>query len=268
MIKEERTNMFREIKLRKILREGKVAIGTGIYSNSPTVVELAGFCGLDFIRIDNEHGWRRDESMENMMRAATIAGITPIIRVDKGDPFLVRKALEVGAEGLVIPHIESKAEVEELVQAAKFPPRGIRGKGSQCFSARWGTVSDEEWMNWSDNEVMIGVMIETEVAVANLDQIMSTEGLDWVLFGPGDYSVSIGLKGTQRDNPKVQQAIQETINMGRKYDIPVAFGVAHPWDEQAKKYIAMGCRMIEVGHDLSDLKSLWTRLATGIQRTP
>jgi 4-hydroxy-2-oxoheptanedioate aldolase len=143
--------MLREIKLRKILREGKVAIGTGIYSNSPTIVEVAGFSGLDFVRIDSVHGWRRDESMENMMRAATIAGTTPIIRIDKGDPLLVRKALEIGAEGLVIPNIETKEEVAQLVKSAKFPPRGVRGKGSQCFSARWGSVSDEEWIDWSDN---------------------------------------------------------------------------------------------------------------------
>jgi len=259
--------MFREIKLRKVLREGKVAIGTGIYSNSPIIVEVAGFSGLDFVRIDNEHGWRRDESMENMMRAATIAGITPIMRIDKGDPFLVRKALEVGAEGLVVPHIETRAEVEELIQAAKFPPRGIRGIGSQCFSGRWGTVSVPDWVDWSDNEILIGVMIETENAVNNRDQIMSTEGLDFVLFGPGDYSISVGLKGSQKDNPKVQQAIKATIDAGNKYDVPVAIGVGHPWDEEAKKYIAMGCRMIEVGHDLSDLKTLWKDLSTMIRKT-
>jgi 2-keto-3-deoxy-L-rhamnonate aldolase RhmA len=113
---------------------------------------------------------------------------------------------------------------------------------------------------------MIGIMLKTERAVANLDQIMSNEGLDFALFGPGDYSAAIGLKGTQRDHPKVQQAIRETIETGQKYNIPVAFTVGQPWDEEAERYIAMGCRMIEIGNDLSNIRALWRDAATKIRK--
>jgi len=258
--------MQKENKLKKTLSEGRVAVGTAIYSNSPAVVEVAGYAGLDFIRIDNEHSWRRDESMENMMRAATIAGITPIIRIEKGDPYLVRKALEVGAEGIVIPDIDTKEEVEQVIDAAKFPPRGSRGKGRHCFSARWGAIPDDIWVDWSDNEIMIGVMIETDKAVENLDSIMSTDGLDYVLFGPSDYSMSIGLRGTQKNNPKVQAAIRKTLDAAAKYGKPVAIGVGQPWEEQADKYIQMGCKMIEIGHDLSNLRSLWKTMSEKIRK--
>jgi 4-hydroxy-2-oxoheptanedioate aldolase len=257
---------MKENKLKKILNEGRVAVGTAIYSNSPAVVEVAGFSGLDFIRIDNEHSWRRDESMEHMIRAATIAGITPILRIDKGDPYLIRKALEVGAEGIVIPDIDTREEVESVIRAAKFPPRGTRGKGRHCFSARWGAIPDEEWVRWSDNEILIGMMIETDQAVHNLDPIMSTDGLDFVLFGPSDYSMSIGLGKSQKNHPKVQEAIQKTINVASKHKKPVAIGVGQPWEEEAKKYIAMGCRMIEIGHDLSNLRSVWKTMSEKIRK--
>jgi 4-hydroxy-2-oxoheptanedioate aldolase len=257
--------MIKENKLKKILKEGKIAVGTAIYSNSPAIVEVAGYSGLDFIRIDNEHSWRRDESMEHMLRAANIAGITPILRVDKGDPYLIRKALEIGAEGIVIPDIDTKAEVEKVVSAAKFPPMGIRGKGRNCFSARWGAFPDAEWVNYSDNEILIGVMIETKEAVIHLEEIMSTDGLDFVLFGPSDYSMSIGLRGTQKNHPEVQSAIKKTIEVAQKYNKPVAIGTGQPWEEEAKKYINLGCRMIEVGHDLSNLMSLWKTISTRIR---
>jgi len=133
-------------RLKEILEEGKLAVGSCVYSSSPALVELAGFCGLDFLRFDNEHSWRRDESTENMIRAAAVSGIVPLLRVDRDDPKMVRKALEIGAGGILVPHINT---AEEVVKAAKFPPRGDRGIGSLCFSARWGTEKATDWMRWS-----------------------------------------------------------------------------------------------------------------------
>jgi 4-hydroxy-2-oxoheptanedioate aldolase len=254
-------------KLKRTLDNGEVALGTAIFSCSPAIVEVAGYSELDFVRIDNEYSWRRDESMEHMIRAAYIAGITPILRVVKGDHYLINKALAIGAGGVLVPDISTKEEVEELIEAAKFPPKGTRGYSSFCFSGQWGARGGEEWVNWSETETLVGIMIENDQVITRLDSILSIEGLDFVLFGPADYSMSIGLRGPQKNHPKVQDAIKKTVEVANKYGKPIAIGVGQPWEEEAKKYIDLGCRIIEIGNDIGALRSIWKGLSSGIRNT-
>ena len=257
--------MLEKNRLKEILEEGKLAVGTCVYSCSPALVELAGFCGLDFCRIDNEHSWRRDESAENMIRAAVISGVVPLLRVDRDDLNVVRKALEIGAGGIIVPHINTAEEVEEIVRAAKFPPRGERGIGTLCFSAHWGTEKTMEWIKWSNKEQLIGIMIEDSRAVSKLDEIMSVKELDYVLFGASDYASSIGLPG-ETNHPKVMDALKKTIRAAERHGKHVCKGVGHPWVENAKKFVDMGCHMIEIGHDVTILKSVWSMKGEEIRK--
>ena len=249
---------WRKNKLKEILARGEVALGTCIYTFSPALVELAGHCGLDFCRIDNEHAWRQDESAEHLMRAAYVGGIVPLLRIDRDNPYLVRKALEVGAGGIIIPHVNTAREVEEVVQAAKFPPKGHRGYGGLCWSGKWGADAGPEWVRWSDEETMVLVMIEDYRALENLDAIMAVEGLDAVQFGPADFSFSIGVPG-QTSHPKVIDALKKIVESARKHGKAVCFGVGYPWAENARKYIEMGCQLIEFGHDVTILQNIWKK---------
>jgi 2-keto-3-deoxy-L-rhamnonate aldolase RhmA len=88
------------------------------------------------------------------------------------------------------------------------------------------------------------------------------EGLDFVLFGPADYSMSIGLRGPQKNHPKVQDAIKKTIEVANKYGKPVAIGIGQPWEEEARKYIDLGCRIIEISNDVGVLRSVWKSLSS------
>lgn len=252
-------------KLKQVLEKGEVALGTAVFSYSPTIVEVAGYSGLDFVRIDNEYSWRRDESMEHIIRAATIAEITPILRIDKGDHYLINKALGTGAGGVLVPDVSTKKEVEDLIKAAKFPPKGSRGYSSFCFSGQWGAKGGEDWVNWSENETLVGIMVENEEVITKLDEILSIEGLDFVLFGPADYSMSIGLRGPQKNHPKVQDAIKKTIEVANKYGKPVAIGIGQPWEEEARKYIDLGCRIIEISNDVGVLRSVWKSLSSTLK---
>jgi 4-hydroxy-2-oxoheptanedioate aldolase len=254
-------------KLKRVLEKGEVAFGTAVFSYSPAIVEVAGYSGLDFVRIDNEYSWRRDESMENMLRAATVADITAILRVDKGNHYLISKAFQSGAGGVVVPDVSTKEEVEDLIRAAKYPPKGIRGYSSICYSGQWGALGGEDWVNWGESETLVGIMVENEEIVSKLDEILSMEGLDFVLFGPSDYSMSIGLRGPQKNHPKVQDAIKKTVEVGNKFGKPVAIGVGQPWEEEAKKYVSMGCRMIEIGNDVGVLRAAWNAVSNKMRET-
>ncbi len=245
-------------KLKEIIKRGEVALGTCVYTFSPAAIELAGFCGLDWCRIDNEHAWRQDYTTEDMLRGAFCADIVPLLRIDKDNPYLVRKALEAGAGGVIVPHVNTRREVEEIVRAAKFPPLGKRGYGGLCFSGQWGAGGGTDWMEWSNNETMVIPMIEDVAAIPNIDEIMSTEGLDGIYFGPADFSVSAGIP-LQTRHEKVMDALRRTIDAAKKYGKFVIFGAKYPYWEDAKKLRDMGVQAIEIGHDLSILGTIWKK---------
>lgn len=241
--------MRRPNKVRQKLKNGQCVIGSAIYSCSPNMVEAAGYAGIDFLRIDTEHSWRRDDSLENMIRAATIADVVPIIRVDRDDPYVVRKALESGAGGIVVPHVLTAKDAEDVVKASKFPPLGTRGFALLCQSGEWGARSGDEWKRWSNTEPMIGVMIESVKALPCIDDIVAVEGLDFVLFGPADYSLSLGLDGPDYLHPEVQDGLGRTIEAARKVGKHVMYGVGNS-DEEARKAADMGVSMLEFAHDV------------------
>lgn len=250
-------------KVREKLKNNQLVTGSAIYSWSPNVMEVAGFSGLDFMRIDNEHTWRQDSSAEHLIRAALIADIVPIMRVDRDNPYLVRKALEIGAGGIIVPDVNSPEEADKVVRAAKFPPRGIRGYSGNCWSGGWGTKGGANWVKWSDTEPLIGVMIENVKAMALIDEIMAVDGVDFALFGPADYSMSLGFGKPSKADERVVEALQKTIEASRKVGKYVMFNPGADMDE-IKKYVDMGVTMVEIANDLGINYSVWNKASQAV----
>jgi len=245
-------------KMRAKLAAGGLCVGSAIHSWSPNVMEIGGYAGLDFMRIDNEHAWRQDSSAEHLMRAAAIADIVPMLRVDRDNPFLVRKALEIGAGAVLVPNIYTPEEAEAVVRAAKFPPRGMRGYCGDCFSAHWGTLAGNEWVEWSDREPLIGVMVEHVRTMEAIDEIMSVEGLDYVFFGAADYSMSIGLRGPQRYDKRIMEALRATVKAADKHGVWVG---APTEEDNIGRLLDEGVVFFEILSDLLLLHELWSRHA-------
>jgi 4-hydroxy-2-oxoheptanedioate aldolase len=252
-------------KLKEIIARGDIALGTCVYTFSPATIELAGFCGLDFCRIDNEHAWRQDFTTEDMVRGALYADIVPLLRIDKDNPFLVRKALEAGAGGVIVPHVISRTEAEEIVKAAKFPPLGKRGYGGICLSGQWGANAGPDWMEWSNNETMVIPMVEDVATMPHIDGILSVEGVDGVFFGPADFSVSAGV-ALQTKHEKVMDALRKTVDCAKKHGKFVIFGAGYPYWEEAKKVRDMGVQCVEIGHDLSILGTIWKKTVNEMKK--
>jgi 4-hydroxy-2-oxoheptanedioate aldolase len=265
-LNEREVTMERTNKLKRTLSEGKVAIGTLMMSFSPAVAEVAGFSGLDYVRFEGEHSWRKDESMEHMIRAARLSDTTPLLRIDNNDPFIIRKALEIGLGGIVVADISSKEDAEKAVIAAKFPPRGRRGYSNVCFSGQWGALGAEDFIAGSNHETLVGIMVENEEVVSQLPEIAAIDGVDFFLFGAADYSLSLGFRKPQKDDPKVQDAIKKTIDAAAKHNKPVGINIGQDWEAEARKYIKLGCRMIEIGQDVGVLRSVWKSTSTNIRK--
>jgi 4-hydroxy-2-oxoheptanedioate aldolase len=242
--------------LREKLANGHRAVGTAVFSWSPNVIDVAASAGLDYVRIDTEHAFRRDDMLEQLVRAANLGNIVPIVRIDKGDPYLVRKVLEIGAGGIIVPNICSPTEAQAVVRSAKFPPDGDRGYSSNCRSADWGANSGEEWVLWSNREPMIGIMIESVAAMPSIDDILAVDGVDFVLFGPADYSMSLGLGAPMPRDARVQSAIEETVRAAHEAGKFVSLGVG---TDQAniKKHLNLGIDMLELGNDLGIIRGAW-----------
>lgn len=245
-------------KVREMLSEGKLVTGSVIYSWSPNVMDAAGLAGLDFVRIDNEHAWRQDSSVEYLIRAAMLEGVVPILRVDRENPYLVRKALEIGAGGIIVPDVNTPEQAKNVVKAAKFPPLGTRGYSGNCLSGGWGANAGSEWIKWSDSEPLIGIMIENVKAMKYLEQIIGVDGVDFILFGPADYSMSLGLGYPDKNDERVQSALKETIRVASKAGKFVMFNPGTDPGE-IKKYIDLGVTMLEISNDLGILRSVWGR---------
>lgn len=236
-------------KLREKLNAGKCVTGTAIYSYSPNIVEAVGHSGIDFVRIDSEHAWRRDESMEHMIRAALLAGVTPIVRIDRDDPYLPRKVLEIGSGGIIVPNVRTAEEAYRVVEDAHFPPVGRRGLGNLCLSGEWGRRETREWVEWSNNQPLVGIMIEHVDALQNLDSIVAVPGVDFILFGPGDFGISLKSWDSDYIVKETRKALDQTIKTARANGKHVMFGVGMD-DITVEDHISRGVNMLEFSHDV------------------
>lgn len=246
-------------KLRAKLEKGAVAYGSCVDTFSPAVAEVAGYAGLDFIRIDTEYSWRRDESLDHMIRACRIGGTTPLVRVEKGQPYLISKALQAGAGAVLVCDICNYEEALDVVRAARFVPNGVRGYSTLSASARWGFDGGKEWVEWCDSELMVGIMVENQEVLDDLDRIFAIDGLDYCLFGPSDYSMSLGYREPRKTDSKVQDAMKQTAEIAAKHGKWASIPLGEPYDSEAAHYAALGFRMLELGHDISILASIWRK---------
>lgn len=241
--------MRRPNKVRAKLARGKCVVGTAIYSNSPAMVSAAGFAGIDFVRIDTEHSWRQDESLDNMIRAAIIADVVPIVRIDRDNPYLVRKALEAGAGGVLIPNVITANDARDFIVAAKFPPLGDRGIGPLCQSGEWGNRDRDEWVAWSNREPLLGVMIESVKAMPEIDDILGVEGLDFVVFGPSDYYMSLENGSEDEKTRLIRDGLVRTIAAAKSAGKHVLCGFGLDGDE-GKVHKELGVTMLCFSHDV------------------
>ena len=191
---------------RKLTSGKPVSVIAPTYT-SAGLVELVSRMGFEVIFIDCEHGPAGWDDVENMVRAAELANATPIVRVQANEVPTITRALDRGAGGVQIPHINTRAEAEAAVRHAKFAPIGHRGfaGGRSAFGEKMS-----EYTRRANEETMVVVMLEEVEALENLDAILQVEHIDVFFVAPGDLSQSMGYPG-QMDHPRVQAAIDDAV---------------------------------------------------------
>jgi len=202
---------MQNIHLKERLRGGETVIGTFSGIPSPSLVEAIGHSGLDFIVIDSEHGPVEMQTAENIVRAAEITGMAPIIRVPGNESHLILRALDIGAHGVQVPHVSTREEAESAVEYSKYHPQGQRGLSPFTRAGKYGLTAENHASRTNENVIVV-VNIEGVEGVKNLNKIASIPEIDVIFIGPYDLSQSLGKPG-QVDDPEVVSFIQDSVEL-------------------------------------------------------
>jgi 4-hydroxy-2-oxoheptanedioate aldolase len=205
---------IKENNVRRLLKQGKRVFGAWLLIPMAASVEIAGYAGLDFCVIDNEHGRFNDETIENMIRAGENVGIAVFVRVVENTAPLILKVLNSGADGIIVSHICTRRDAEAAVRAAHYAPSGFRG---QMYSLRrdgYGTINFEEYVAAINQEIMVFLTIEDVEGLQNLNEIASTPGVDALVIGRADLAQSMGIPG-QVAHPDIAAAEQAIRNAAK-----------------------------------------------------
>ena len=226
------------------LAGGQVSVGSWLRLASPTAAEVMARMGFDWLIIEGEHCAADLGTVQAMVQAMNGTDAVPMLRVPWNEPIVVKIALDVGVRGIVFPMVNSRQEAEAAVRACKYPPQGIRGMGPGR-AALYGLDSAAYQRDANDDQ-LIYIIIEHDLAVRHIDEILSVPGIDGAFFGYQDYAASIGLTG-QADHPRVHEARRIVLEAAR--GAGVAAGYAPGNVEQARQLVEEGFRLIGIGSD-------------------
>lgn len=243
---------------RDALKVGKPQIGCWVGFADANVAEALAGCGYDWLLLDGEHAPNDPRTVLDQLRAVAPYTTThPVVRAVQADVALVKQYLDVGAQTLLIPMVDTAEQAALMVQAMRYPPEGIRGMGAALARAsRWNQVDD--YLNQANGQMCLLVQAETVEAVKNLQAIAETDGVDGVFFGPADLSASMGYRG-QPGHSEVQKTILEGIATVRAAG--KAAGILATDPVLAQKYLDAGALFIAVGVDTTLLVKAATDLA-------
>jgi 4-hydroxy-2-oxoheptanedioate aldolase len=220
---------MRENRVKRVMRDGGLAMGAYVGGiPDPQIVELIGLAGFDAAFIDMEHTSFDLRDVQLLVMAAERVGITPIVRTPGFSPSFILRLLDMGVQGIQVPHVDSPETAREAVKAVRYPPLGDRGMAAGSRAAEYGNVALAEHMAQSNREISLTVMIEDLAAVEQIDAIAATEGVDIVAVGPSDMSRALGLSG-QPDHPRLAAVIDRVREAVKKGGVArLALPLSHP----------------------------------------
>jgi len=238
--------------LKEKMRKGPV-FGMACFTGVPCVIETIAMSGLDFIYLDLEHtDWMLDGNFEKQIMAAKLHDISILVRMADDNEVAIRKVLEWGADGVVIPHCKTAEMARKCVEAAKFSPMGRRGGESNVRAASFGCRNFDwnDYMKQQNRDTLVIPMDEDYEFTDNMDEILAVPGVDAVNFGPIDYAVSKGLKVGYSMGDEVREAFRTLVEKAKAKGIGVLGPVVPATKESLIQAISDGYNMIILGNDM------------------
>jgi 4-hydroxy-2-oxoheptanedioate aldolase len=247
--------------LKTLIENGQPAIGSWLSSTDPYAVEMTADLGFDWLLIDTEHTPLSRDSLRLILIAMRGSASIPVVRLSGNALDHFQTALDLGAQGVVVPMINSRSDARQAVQFCRYPPVGVRGFAPIRASRYLENLS--EYISEANSAISLIVQIETPEAAANIDEILTTEGLDGIFIGPSDMASFMGLPA-QTGHPKVVEVIDGIISHARAHYIP--FGLPTWSEEECLSFVRKGAQLLTVGSDLHFLSTAARKRLSGVRQ--
>ncbi len=232
--------------LKERLLKGECAFGTWLSLGSHTTAEIVGMAGFDWVVVDLEHGLGDYGNLVCQLQALKGTPTVPLVRVTANDPAMIKRALDIGAQGVVVPMVNSAEEARQAVDATKYPAEGHRGVASTSRACNYG-ANFKDYFGSANDKILTMVQIETVQAVENVSEIAKVDGVDVIFVGPLDLTTSLGVQ-SQLDHPKTIESLDKIGKAAR--DEGKTLGVLVGDTQRAMQFKERGYRLIGVSSDM------------------
>ncbi len=254
---------MKENRMKRKLADGDIVIGTWIRNlRSPYLVHMIARCGFDFVYIDMEHSSMDLETVADLCFTAQMSDIVPIVRPSGKLPHLISKPLDVGAMGLLIPHVDTAEEAREVIRHAKYQPLGERGMNLGGVHTGFTPPDGQLFIETMNRESIIIVQIESQKGIDNIDDILSVEGIEGAVIGRSDLSQDLNIPG-QTQHPKVLECVERMIDACKRRGAYPGLLVKDV--KGAKEWIDKGIQIVPVANATSLLMKAYKEIVAGIR---
>lgn len=242
-------------------RELQIGLWSTLCSN--LAAEVIAHAGFDWILLDTEHSPNELPDLVRQLQAMGLGTAAPVVRAAWNDAVLIKRILDIGAQTILLPYVQSAEDAERAVAAVRYPPRGIRGVSAGSRASQYGRIKD--YLRKADAEVGLILQIETRAALEHLEAIAAVDGVDGVFIGPSDLTASLGHLG-EPGHPETQRALEDAA---RRLDrLGKAAGILTVSEGDARRYIDWGYRFVAVGIDTTILARGADTLAAAFKGKP
>lgn len=232
--------------LKKRIQNRELTIGSWITIGDPIVAEIMATAGYDWLVIDMEHSAIGFEAAQDLIRCISLCGVAPLVRVGHNDATIIKRVMDAGAHGVIVPMVKTPEEAVQAVGAVQYPPHGRRGVG--LARAQDYGFGFDRYKQWNEKSSIVIVQIEHYKAVENLSEIMSVDGVDGFIIGPYDLSGSLGVPGDFQ-HPKVVAALERVASLTKIHNYLSGFHVIEPDPVSVDEKIEAGYRFIAYSID-------------------
>ena len=213
------------VNLKLKLKQNKLTIGSWITLGHPSIAEIMARAGFDWLTVDMEHSAITLQQAQQLIQVIELCGVIPLVRVGENNSNLIKRGMDAGAHGVIVPMVNTKEDAIKAVNAVKYPPVGTRGVG--LARAQGYGLEFDKYKNWVNKNSIVIVQIEHIKAVENLEDILSVEGIDAFIVGPYDLSGSIGRPG-DFEHPDTVSALKKIMEVSKKIKKTAGFHVIPP----------------------------------------
>ena len=233
--------------LKDKLNNKQVTVGSWVTLGNPAIAEILAKAGFDWLVVDLEHSTMSIEQAGDLIRVIDLSGVTPLVRLTSNDPNQIKRVMDAGSHGIVVPMVNSKKDATNAVAATRYSPQGTRGVGL-ARAQNYG-VGFQNYFEWQKNGPIVIVQIEHKSALENLEDIFSVPGVDGFIIGPYDLSCSLEIPG-DFDHPDFIAAMKFIQTTGERLDKPGGLHIVEPDIEKLKEGIALGYKFIAYSVDI------------------